>query len=134
MRVGRIVAALGLVLASTQAAYVVEWSAGGLVYSLAYVYASNENVHHDVNGDSIPDVFITDSTSLKVYSGVSRSLIWTIPSGGHTYIGYPYIGNTDGDAAYELVLLCYSYSGGYSGKFFVYDCATHQQEFASPQK
>jgi hypothetical protein len=49
-------------------------------------------------------------------------------------MGFPYVGNTDGDAAAELVLLCYSYSSGYSGRFYVYDCNTHNQEFASPVK
>jgi hypothetical protein len=127
---------IGLVLAlgAAQAAYVVEWSASGLIYSSAYVYTNNWRTSYDVNGDSIPDIFITDSTALKIYSGVSHSLIWTIPSNGYTYIGFPYIGNTDGDAANELVLLCYSYNSGYSGKFYVYDCASHSQEFASPVK
>ncbi|MFO7651766.1 MAG: hypothetical protein R6X13_10565 [bacterium] len=114
-------------------AYVVEWSASGLAYSMAYAYTGG-TTSYDVTGDSIPEVFVTDSTSLKVYSGVSRSLVWTIPSGGYSYMGFPYVGNTDGDAAAELVLLCYSYSSGYSGRFYIYDCNTHNQEFASPVK
>lgn len=132
--IGRTVTATALLLAAAQAGYVVEWSAAGISYSLAYVHTGGATARYDVNGDSIPDIFIADSTSLKVYSGVSRSLIWTIPSGGYTYLGFPHVGNTDGDAALELVLLCYSYSSGYVGRFYVYDCATHQQEFASPQK
>ncbi len=134
MKTGHILAGLVLLLAAAQGTYVVEWSASGLVYSLAYVYTGNGTSQYDVTGDSIPDIFITDSTSLKVYSGVTHGLIWTIPSGGYTYVGFPYVGNTDGDPAAELVLLFYSYSSGYTGKFFVYDCGSHSQEFASPQK
>jgi len=134
MRTGYVLAGVALLLAAAQAAYVVEWSATGLVYSMAYVYTGNGTAQYDVNGDSIPDIFVTDSTSLKVYSGVTHGLIWTIPSGGYTYMGFPYVGNTDGDPEAELVLLCYSYSSGYVGKFFVYDCLSHAQEFASPQK
>jgi len=133
MRIVWIMAGLALALAAAQGGYVVEWSASGLVYSMAYAYTGG-NTSYDVTGDSIPEVFVTDSSSLKVYSGVTRGLIWTVPSGGYGYMGFPYVGNTDGDAAAELVLLCYSYSSGYVGKFFVYDCATHNQEFASPQK
>lgn len=132
MKFKYVVASLALLLAAAQANYVVEWQANGLVYSMAYCYTGG-NTSYDVNGDSVPEVFVTDSTSLKVYSGVSRSLIWTIPSNGYTYMGFPYVGNTDGDAANELVLLCYSYSSGYRGKFFVYDCQSHSLEF-SPQQ
>lgn len=134
MRIKYVLASLVLLLASARAGYEIEWSATGLVYSMAYVYTGG-NTSYDVTGDDIPEVFVTDSTSLKVYSGVSRSLIWTItPSGGYTYMGFPYIGNTDGDAANELVLLCYSYSSGYVGKFFVYDCGNHSKEYESQQK
>jgi hypothetical protein len=134
MKTGYILAGLVLLLAAAQATYVVEWSATGLVYSMAYVYSGSSTSHYDVNGDSIPDIFITDSTSLKIYSGVSHSLIWTIPGNGYDYIGFPYVGNTDGDPAFELVLLCYSYSPSYIGKFFVYDCSSHNLEYTSPQK
>jgi len=133
MRIRCIIAGIALALVAAQASYVVEWSASGLAYSMAYVYTGG-STSYDVTGDSIPEVFVTDSSSLKVYSGVTRGLIWTIPSGGYTYMGFPYVGNTDGDAGAELVLLCYSYSSGYVGEFYVYDCGTHSQEFASPQK
>jgi hypothetical protein len=133
MRIGCILVGIALLLGAAQAAYVLEWSATGLVYSMAYCYTGG-NTGYDVNGDSIPDIFITDSSSLKVYSGVSHSLIWTIPSNGYLYLGFPYVGNTDGDAAKELVLLCYSYSSGYTGRFYVYDCQSHTQEYASPVK
>lgn len=133
MRAATVVLSVVLLCAAAHGAYVVEWSASGLAYSMAYAYTGG-NTSYDVTGDSIPDVFVTDSSSLRVYSGVSRGLVWTIPSGGYTYMGFPYVGNTDGDAAAELVLLCYSYSSGYSGRFYVYDCNTHNQEFASPVK
>lgn len=133
MNRGRVIVLSAVLCAAAYGAYVVEWSATGLAYSMAYAYTGG-STSYDVTGDSIPEIFVTDSSSLKVYSGVTRGLIWTIPSGGYSYLGFPYVGNTDGDAAAELVLLCYTYSSGYSGRFYVYDCNTHAQEFASPVK
>lgn len=113
--------------------YVIEWSAP-LSYSAASVYTSNKNSSYDIDGDSIPEVFVMDSSALKVYSGVSHSLIWSIPL-SYNYGGYPIIANTDGDANKELVFSAYSYAyPNYTGQFFVYDCVTHNQEFASPVK
>ena len=134
MKLTAVLAGLGLALGAAEAGYVLEWSAGGLAYSYAYVYTANRATGYDVNGDSIPEIFVADSSSLKVYSGVSHSLIWTIPSGGYTTIGFPYVANTDGDVQKELVVLCYSYSSGYSGKFFIYDCQSHELEYTSPTK
>jgi hypothetical protein len=134
MSMKRVLVCTVLALAAAQAAYLVEWSATGFIYTYSYVYSSNSSTSYDVNGDSIPDVFVTDSTSLKVYSGVSHSLIWTIPTGGYTYVGFPNIANTDGDGAMELTVLCYSYSSSYTGKFYVYDCNTHSLEYSSPVK
>jgi hypothetical protein len=114
------------------AAYVVEWSAG-LSYSAAYGYTSNKNYSYDITGDSIPELFVSDSSSLKVFNGVTHALIWTIPM-SYTYGGYPLIANTDGDANKELAFSAYSYTSGYTGRFYVYDCATHSLEYQSPVK
>jgi hypothetical protein len=129
----RIAALLALTVMTARAAYVLEWSAPA-DYSSATAYSSNKTTGYDVNGDSIPDVFLSDSSALKVYSGVTHSLIWTIPSGGGTYTGVPYIANTDGDAAQELVFYVYTYDSGWTARFYVYDCGTHALEYTSPVK
>jgi hypothetical protein len=123
---------IAALVASASATYVIEWTAP-LSYSAAYGYTSNQNYSYDITGDSIPELFVSDSSSLKVLNGVTHSLIWTIPL-SYTYGGYPIIANTDGDANQELVFAAYSVSPSYSGKFYVYDCQTHTQEFASPVK
>jgi hypothetical protein len=120
--------------AALYASYVVEWSAP-VSYSYAYVYSGNQHISYDVNGDSIPDVIVSDSSALKIYSGVTHNLIWTIPTSPYNYFYFPYITNTDGDANKELVILVYRLNGAvYASKFFVYDCQTHNQEYASPEK
>jgi hypothetical protein len=119
-------------VASASATYVIEWTAP-LAYSLAYGYTSNKSYSYDITGDSIPELFISDSSALKVYNGVTHSLIWTITL-SYPYGGYPIIANTDGDANKELTFAAYSVSPSYSGKFYVYDGQTHSQEFASPVK
>ena len=129
----KIAALIALTVMTASAAYVLEWSAPAN-YSSATAYTSNKTTSYDVNGDSIPDVFLSDSSALKVYSGVTHSLIWTVTSGGYTYIGYPYIANTDGDAAKEMVFQVYTYNSGYTGKFYIYDCGTHALEYTSPVK
>lgn len=134
MKTGYLSVGLALALGAANAGYVLEWSASGLAYSYAYVYTANPAVRYDVTGDSIPEIFIADSSSLKVYSGVTHSLIWTIPSGGYTTIGFPHIANTDGDVQKELVVLCYSYSSGYTGKFYIYDCQSRDLEYTSPTR
>lgn len=129
----KIAALIALTVMTASAAYVVEWSAPAN-YSSATAYTGNKTTSYDVNGDSIPDVFLSDSSALKIYSGVAHSLIWTVTSGGYTYIGYPYIANTDGDAAMELTFVAYSVTPSYSGKFYVYDCVSHALEYTSPAK
>ena len=119
-------------VASASAAYVIEWTAP-LSYSYAYGYTGNENYSYDITGDSIPEVFVPDSTTLKVYSGVTHSLIWTIPL-AYSYGGYPILANTDADANKEIVFSAYNVSPSYTGKFYVYDGQTHAQEFVSPAK
>jgi hypothetical protein len=114
------------------AAYVIEWTAP-LSYSSAYGYTSNQSYSYDITGDSIPELFVADSSSLKVFNGVTHSLIWTIPL-SYTYGGYPLIANTDGDANKELAFSAYSYTSGYTGRFYVYDCVTHSLEYQSPVK
>jgi hypothetical protein len=123
-----------LVIGATVAfgTYTVEWSSS-LSYSMATGYTSNKNYSYDITGDSIPELFAMDSSSLKVFNGVTHSLIWTIPM-SYTYGGYPTVCNTDGDANKEIVFSAYGYSSGYSGRFYVYDCQTHNQDYISPVK
>lgn len=123
---------IAALVASASAAYVIEWTAP-LSYSMAYGYTSNANYSYDITGDSNPEIYVSDSTALKVYNGVTHSLIWTIPL-AYSYGGYPIIANTDVDANKELVFSSYNYTPSYVGRFYVYDCQTHAQEFASPVK
>ena len=95
-------------VASASAAYVIEWTAP-LSYSMAYGYTSNANYSYDITGDSNPEIYVSDSTALKVYNGVTHSLIWTIPL-AYSYGGYPIIANTDVDANKELVFSSYNYT------------------------
>ena len=130
----RVILLTGLFIGVMYASYVVEWSASES-YSYAYVYTANQHPSYDVNGDSIPDVIVNDSSAVKIYSGVTHNLIWTIPTSPYNYFYYPYITNTDGDANKELVILVYRLNGAvYASKFFDYDCQTHNQEYASPEK
>jgi len=129
----RLVALIALFAAVASASYVVEWTAPA-TYSSATAYTSNGTVSYDVNGDSIPDVFLMDSSALKVYSGVTHGLLWSMPSGGYTYLGYPTIANTDGDAAKELVFQVSNYTPSYQARFYVYDCVSHALEYTSPVK
>jgi hypothetical protein len=120
--------------AALYGSYVVEWSAS-VSYSYAYVYTSNQHPSYDVNGDSIPDVIVSDSSAVKIYSGITHNLIWTIPTPPYNYFYSPYITNTDGDANKELVISVYRLNGStYYSKFFIYDCQSHNQEYASPEK
>jgi hypothetical protein len=134
MKFLRVILLTSLLISITSASYVVEWSAS-LSYSYAYVYSGNQHTSYDVNGDSIPDVFVTDSAVLRVYSGVTHNLIWNIVTSPYYYIGFPNVTNTDGDVNKELVVLVYRLNGSaYAGKFLVYDCQTHNQEYTSPEK
>ena len=129
----KIAALIALTVMTASAAYVLEWSAPAN-YSSATAYSSNKTTSYGTNGDSIPDVMLADSSALKIYSGVTHSLIWTIPSGGGTYTGIPYVANTDGDAAPELVFYVYTYDSGWTARFYVYDCQSHALEYTSPVK
>jgi hypothetical protein len=131
-------AGIGLLIltaASAFGGYVVEWSATVSSYAYSTVYTANKTFSYDITGDSIPEVFVTDSAAIKVYNGVTHGLIWSIPTTGYSTAYMVSICNTDGDANRELVLSAYTYSyPNYSGRFFVYDCQTHSQEYASPVK
>jgi hypothetical protein len=129
----RLVTLIALLAAATFASYIVEWSAPA-TYSSATAYTSNRTVSYDVNGDSIPDVFLMDSSALKVYNGVSHGLLWSMPSSGYAYLSYPTIANTDGDAAKELVFQVSNYTPSYTARFYVYDCQSHALEYTSPVK
>jgi hypothetical protein len=129
----RLVTLIALLAAAAFASYVVEWTAPA-TYSSATAYTSNGTVSYDVNGDSIPDVFLMDSSALKVYSGVTHGLLWSMPSGGYAYLSYPTIANTDGDAAKELVFQVSNYTPSYQARFYVYDCGSHALEYTSPVK
>jgi hypothetical protein len=129
----RLVALMVLLAAVASASYVVEWSTSAN-YSQATAYAYNVHAGFDVNGDSIPDVFLMDSSALKVYSGVTHGLLWSMPSGGYAYLSYPTIANTDGDAAKELVFQVSNYTPSYQARFYVYDCGSHALEYTSPVK
>ena len=123
-----------LCFALSYASYVVEWSSP-VSYSYAYVYTSNQHISYDIDGDSIPEVIVSDSSAVKIFSGVTHNLIWSIPTLPYNYFYYPYITNTDGDANKELVILVYRLVGAnYYGKFYVYDCQTHNQEYSCPEK
>ena len=108
--------------------YVVEWSAH-CSYDYATAFAVNKDARWDVNDDSLPEVFVNDGGSVKVFSGVSHSLIWTVQPGALSYLFVAGLANTDGDAAKELVV----YSTD-AKKFYVYDCASHNLEYTSPAR
>ena len=129
----KVTVSIALLVAFASASYVVEWSASAN-YSSCVAYTSNSHVSYDVDGDSIPEVMLMDSSALKVYSGVTHNLLWSMPSGGYAYLGYPTIANTDGDAAKEIVYQAQSYTPNYKAKFYVYDCASHSLEYSSPEK
>lgn len=115
------------------AGYEVKWTAA-VNYSMATAYTMNKGYSYDITGDSIPELFVLDSSALRIYSGVTRGLIWSIPI-SYQYGGYPTIANTDGDAGKELVFSTYNYSyPNYTGRFYIYDCQTQTLEFASPVK
>ena len=101
--------------------------------ALLFVFSGGASATNDPppsGGTVTGDWTVTDT---KAYNGVTHNLIWTIPL-TYPYGGYPMIANTDGDANKELVFSAYSVSPSYSGKFYVYDCQTHAQEFTSPLK
>jgi hypothetical protein len=129
----RLVTLIALLAAMASASYVVEWSAP-TTYSSSTAYTYNRSASFDVNGDTIPEIMLMDSSALKVYNGVTRSLLWSMPSGGFAYIQYPVVAHTDGDAAKELVFQVSNYTPSYQAKFFVYDCQSHALEYTSPVK
>ena len=129
MRLFRAATILALLLSPLRAGYVVEWTAPA--GSWAGYYAMGKPTVSDVNADSIPDVFVADSDGLRIYSGVSHNLIWTV-TGLHSpdvEAMPPVVVNTDDDSYKELVV--FSYGGGLS-PFWIFDCATHALEFTSP--
>jgi len=130
MRVALLAALLATV---ASASYVVEWSTSAS-YSQATAYTYNRLASFDVNGDTIPEIMLMDSSALKVYNGVTHSLLWSMPSGGFAYVQYPVVAHTDGDAAKELVFQVSNYTPSYQAKFFVYDCQSHALEYTSPVK
>jgi hypothetical protein len=134
MKFFRVSIIIGISFVTLKASYVIEWSSP-VSYSYAYVYTSNQHTSFDVDGDSIPEVIISDSSTVKIFSGVTHNLIWSIPTSPYNYFYYPYITNTDGDANKELVILVYRLvTSTYYGKFYIYDCQTRNQEYASPEK
>jgi hypothetical protein len=130
-----ILAVLMVAVSSVFAGYVIEWSAA-LNYSMATGYTANKAFSYDITGDSVPELFVMDSSALKVYSGVTHSLIWTIPTAPYSYMTYPVVANTDGDANKELVFAGYRLGASYVyyGKFLIYDAQTHALEFGCPEK
>lgn len=123
---------LALVFTALHAAYVVEWTAP-LQHYYAYGYTANRDYTYDLTGDSIPELFVTDSIWLKVYSGVTRGLIWTLTAPYYGSMSFN-LANTDGDAAKELVLSAFRYSPDFRGRFYVYDCQSRALEYTSPEK
>jgi hypothetical protein len=129
----RLVTLIALLATAASASYVIEWTAPA-TYSSATAYTYNRSAGFDVNGDTIPEVMLMDSSALKVYSGVTHGLLWSMPAGGFAYIQYPVVANTDGDAAKELVFQVSNYTPSYQAKFYVYDCQSHALEYTSPVK
>jgi hypothetical protein len=128
------IAALSMQLS---AAYMVEWTAP--VRTSAFGCGINPSSTCDVNGDGIPDIFLPDSASIRIYSGVTHNIIWTVATPGYDYGGMNrldqteiFVANTDGDSNRELVVPAY---GLYPTRwtFFVYDCRTHALEFEAPE-
>ena len=112
------------------AGYSVEWSlptGRGLPY-----------VQFDVDRDNLPDVYVSyGADSLVFYSGASHARLWTIhnPHPENTALGAT-SGNTGGDAWPELVAYGYHYTTSptvYYSRFDIYDCASHQLLFSSPE-
>lgn len=133
MTMTRISAVLVICCATLSADYVVEWSASGLsTYST--VYTASRTNDYDVDGDGIPDVIVLDDCccEMRVYSGVTGSLIWTINLPTGYLLRKFYVGNTDRDASKELVLGMSTTTG--FGRFLIYDCESHNLEYASPEK
>jgi hypothetical protein len=157
-RVILIIAALSMQLS---AAYVVKWTAPLSAPPYSY-YASGCGILPpstcDADGDGIPDVFLQDAASMRIYSGVTHNLIWTVATPGYLagltmipgWSGSPmrrdslesisyqfevYVANTDGDSAKELVVpaTLLDTAGRFWGTFFVYDCQTHALEFEAPE-
>jgi hypothetical protein len=95
-------------------------------------------VSFDVDRDNLPDVCVSYSAdSLVFYSGASHARLWTIqnPHPENTYLGAT-SGNTGGDAWPELVVYGYHYTTSptvYYYRFDIYDCASHQSLFSSPE-
>jgi len=92
----------------------------------------------DVDRDNLPDVCVSyGADSLVFYSGASHARLWTIqnPHPENTYLGAT-SGNTGGDAWPELVVYGYHYTTSptvFYYRFDIYDCASHQSLFSSPE-
>jgi len=131
MRLLRAATVLALLLSPLHAGYVVEWTAP--LNNPYGCYWAGKPTISDVDGDSIPDLFVDDSSSLKIYSGVSHNLIWTIPTPSRPRMdqyGTPVVTNTDGDPQNELVFI----TVGDPERLFIYDCATETLEFSPSQE
>ena len=94
-------------------------------------------VSFDVDRDNLPDVCVTyGADSLVFYSGASHARLWTVPNPHPENTIGATSGNTGGDAWPELVVYGYHYTVSptvYYSRFDIYDCASHQSLFSSPE-
>jgi hypothetical protein len=137
--------AIALLSGRLFAGYVVEWTAplsGCRYWGYPLTQVGRGTLRTDVDGDSISDVLIFDTASVRIYSGVNHNLIWTIQTPGYEpgnhWAQYPcikslsYVANTDADPANELVLPVCTWDE-VGSRFFIYDCQTHAQEYVSEE-
>lgn len=130
MRVLRSTFVLALLLSPLYADYVVlvNWDD-----RISMVYSQGKPTIFDVTGDSVPDIFTADSTTVEIFNAVT-GLVWEFPfvKVGET----PVVTNTDNDPAEELVVstaIAHDNVEPRPCHFGIYDCGSHALEFASPE-
>lgn len=96
----------------------------------------------DIDGDSIMEVGITQSTGISFYNAdAGYSLAWKIDYASYTGVtiappfDFYHPQDIDGDGKNEIAVVRYGLDGSshYKGKIYVYDANTHAQEWASSE-
>ncbi len=140
MKTAEIALAFVLLVGSAAAQYTREWQSGNLGS-----FAWGASYGYDIDGDGFGNLWTRSSSGQLTIYNSSLSAYWTISFPGYDY---PYLAtprdddgdglivpvNLDGDPAGELVASAYKLDGStYSGKIRVYDAATRQLEWESPE-
>ncbi len=122
------------------AQYTREWQSGNLG-----AYAWGASYGYDIDGDGFGNLWARSSSGQLTIYNSSLSAYWSISFPGYDYVflatprdidgdGLIVPVNLDGDPAGELVASAYKLDGStYSGKIRVYDAATRQLEWESPE-